>query len=459
MPQLQDSFQLDLNSNNGPLYRNIDGKAMRKAANSSLIRYGGNFSPDIITRAEGVHIYTADGRKILDFTSGQMSCLVGHGHPEIVETITAHAAKLDHLFSGMLSPPVVELAQKLTFLTPPGLDRAMFLNTGAESNEAAIKMAKLYTGKHEIVGLGASWHGMTGSASGSTYHSGRTGYGPCMPGNLILPSPNAYRSIFRHSDGSYDWETELNYGWNLIDQQSTGSLAAVILEPILSSGGMHVLPNGYMRAMKRHCEKRGMLLIVDEAQTGIGRCGSMFGIEHDKCTPDILTLSKTLGNGLPLAAVVTSAEIEETCFTREYLFYTTHVNDPLPAAVGAKVLDIVVRDNLVERSRVAGLKLKAELKSLQEKYGCIGDVRGRGLMAGVDIVKDRITKEPAPELGEALTARMSELGLSANLSTMKSFGGVFRIAPPITITDEELMAGIGIFEEALKTTPGTMQIS
>ncbi|ESZ95667.1 2,2-dialkylglycine decarboxylase (pyruvate) [Sclerotinia borealis F-4128] len=459
MAQIPNPSPLAPNAKNKALYQNIDGKVMREAANSTLIRYGGNFSSDIIIGAKGVYIYTADGRKILDFTSGQMSCLIGHGHPEIVETISAHAAKLDHLFSGMLSPPVVELAQKLTSLTPPGLDRAMFLNTGAESNEAAIKMAKLYTGKYEIVGLGASWHGMTGSASASTYHSGRMGYGPCIPGNLILPSPNAYRSIFRHADGSYDWETELNYGWNLIDQQSTGSLAAVILEPILSSGGMHVLPEGYMKAMKRHCEKRGMLLIVDEAQTGIGRCGSMFAIEHDECTPDILTLSKTLGNGLPLAAVVCSAEIEETCFSRGYLFYTTHVNDPLPGAVGAKVLDIVIRDNLVERSRVAGLKLKAELKRLQERYGCIGDVRGRGLMAGVEIVKDRITKEPAPELGAALTMKLSELGLSANLSDMKSFGGVFRIAPPITITDEELIAGLGIFEDALRTTPGTMQIS
>ncbi|KAG4032786.1 hypothetical protein MFRU_006g02500 [Monilinia fructicola] len=458
MSQLQASHPVAPTSENGTLYQNIDGNAMREDANSILIRFGGNFSSDIVVGAQGVYFFTADGRKILDFTSGQMSCLVGHGHPEIVETITAHAAKLDHLFSGMLSPSVVDLAQKLTALTPHGLDRAMFLNTGAESNEAAIKMAKLYTGKYEIVGLGASWHGMTGSASASTYHSGRTGYGPCMPGNLILPSPNAYRSIFRHADGSYDWESELNYGWSLVDQQSTGALAAVILEPILSSGGMHVLPKGYMKAMKKHCEKRGMLLIVDEAQTGIGRCGSMFAIEHDECTPDILTLSKTLGNGLPLAAVVTSTEIEETCFSRGYLFYTTHVNDPLPAAVGAKVLDIVVRDNLVERSRVAGLKLKAQLESLQKKYGCIGDVRGRGLMAGVEIVKDRITKEPAPELGEELTARLSELGLSANLSTMKSFGGVFRIAPPITITDEELTAGLQIFEEALRTTPGTMPI-
>ncbi|KAL5328994.1 hypothetical protein ACEPPN_002503 [Leptodophora sp. 'Broadleaf-Isolate-01'] len=438
------------------LYSNIDNETMMKTAVSTLARYGSNFEPTLITGAKGVYIFTADGRKILDFTSGQMSCLIGHGHPEIVETITQHAAQLDHLFSGMLSPPVVRLAETLTSLLPPGLDKAMFLSTGAESNEAAIKMAKLYTGKFEIVALGASWHGMTGAASATTYHSGRRGYGPLVPGNLVLPSPNAYRSIFRHPDGSYDWEAELNYGWSLVDTQSVGSLAAIIIEPILSSGGMHVLPKGYLKAMKAHCDKRGMLLIVDEAQTGVGRCGSMFAIEHEGVTPDILTLSKTLGNGLPLSAVVTSHEIEQTCFERGYLFYTTHINDPLPAAVGCKVLDVVVRDGLVERSRVAGLRLNAGLLELQRRYGCIGDVRGRGLMAGVEIVTNLKTKEQGVELAAALADRMMELGLSANLLGTKWFGGIFRIAPPITITDEELDAALMIFEEALKTTPGTM---
>ena len=180
MPQIHDTTPSPPPAKQIHLYQNVDGKAMRKAADSSLIRFGGNFSSDISIGAQGLYSFTADGRKILDFTSGQMSCLIGHGHPEIVETISAHAAKLDHLFSGMLSPPVVNLAQKLTALTPPGLDRAMFLNTGAESNEAAIKMAKLYTGKFEIVALGASWHGMTGVATASTYHSGRKGYGPCV---------------------------------------------------------------------------------------------------------------------------------------------------------------------------------------------------------------------------------------------------------------------------------------
>lgn len=240
-----------------------------------------------------------------------------------------------------------------------------------------------------------------------------------------------------------------------MDQQSTGSLAAVILEPILSSGGMLVLPPGYMAAMKRHCERRGMLLIVDEAQTAIGRCGDMFAFQHkdNGVVPDILTLSKTLGNGIPLSAVVTSAEIEQRCAERGFLFYTTHVNDPLPAAVGAKVLEIVQRDGLVERSRQLGVKLHARLRELQKEYPCIGDVRGRGLMAGVEIIADRESKVEGTELGMKLADKMYELGLSANLANMASFGGVLRIAPPITITEEELDLGLAIMEKAFESTP------
>jgi 4-aminobutyrate aminotransferase-like enzyme len=282
------------------------------------------------------------------------------------------------------------------------------------------------------------------------------------PGNFALPTPNAYRSIFRKPDGSYDWQTELDYGFDLIDKQSCGSLAAVVLEPVLSSGGMLVLPPGYLKAIKRHCERRGMLLIVDEAQTAIGRAGDMFAFQHfaedEGVVPDILTLSKTLGNGLPLSAVVTSDRIASFAKENGFLFYTTHINDPIPAAVGDKVLEIVVRDDLVGNSRRLGQKLQRSLRTLQERYGCIGDVRGRGLMAGMEIVASRETKIGAPEVGAAVAQRMMELGLWAQLATMASFGGVFRIAPPITVTQEELELGLRIMEEAFATTPGTMPL-
>jgi 4-aminobutyrate aminotransferase-like enzyme len=438
------------------LYGDVNEENLQADATACLANYGTKFVDDIITGSQGLYVYTAKGHRVLDWTSGQMSCLVGHGHPEIVATIREHAAGLDHLFSGMLSPPVINLAKRLTSVLPAGLDKAFFLSTGGESNEAAIKMAKVYTGKFEIVGLGASWHGVTAQALGTQYHFGRKGQGPLMPGMHMLPPPNAYRSIFRNSDGSYDWETELDYGWELIDRASCGSLAACIVECIQSSAGMHVLPTGYLKALKRHCEKRGMLLIVDEAQTGVGRCGDLFAIDHEGVVPDILTLSKTLGNGLPLSAVVMSAEVERVCAEREYCFYTTHVNDPLPAAVGDKVLEIVLRDDLVQNSRAMGERLQAGLQTLQKRYGCIGDVRGRGLMAGVEIVRDRETKAPALELGRQIADRMYELGLWANLSSHSSFGGVFRIAPPIVVNADQLDQGLEIMEHAFQTTPGTM---
>jgi 4-aminobutyrate aminotransferase-like enzyme len=440
------------------LYSNVDEKELQAAASKYLANYGTKFEKDIITGSKGLYVYTANGHRVLDWTSGQMSCLVGHGHPEIVRTIHDHAENLDHLFSGMLSPPVINLAKRLNSVLPEGLDKAFFPSTGGESVEAGIKMAKVYTGNFEVVGLGASWHGVTAQALGTQYHFGRKGQGPLMPGMHMLPPPNAYRSIFRKPDGSYDWETELNYGWDLIDRASCGSLAACIVECIQSSAGMHVLPPGYLKALKKHCEKRGMLLIVDEAQTGVGRCGDLFAIDHEGVVPDILTLSKTLGNGLPLSAVITSSEIERVCTERDYCFYTTHVNDPLPAAVGDKVLEIVLRDNLVENSRSMGLHLYAGLQKLKERYGCIGDVRGRGLMAGMEIVADRETKEPALDLARIVASKMYEMGLWANLSSHSSFSGVFRIAPPIVITKEQLDQGLEIMERAFHLTDGTMPL-
>lgn len=461
---IEDSVSHTINAPGKPvseptLYSNVNEEHLQAIASSCLANYGTKFEKDVVVGSKGLYVYTASGHKVLDWTSGQMSCLIGHGHPEIVSTIHAHAENLDHLFSGMLSPPVINLAQRLTSLLPDGLDKAFFLSTGGESNEAAIKMAKVYTGKFEIVGLGASWHGVTAQALGTQYHYGRKGQGPTMPGMHMLPPPNTYRSIFRKPDGSYDWETELNYGWDLIDRASCGSLAACIVECIQSSAGMHVLPPGYLKALKKHCEKRGMLLIVDEAQTGVGRCGDLFAIDHEGVVPDILTLSKTLGNGLPLSAVITSLEIERVCAERDFCFYTTHVNDPLPASVGDKVLEIVVRDNLVENSRTLGLRLQAGLQKLKERYGCVGDVRGRGLMAGLEIVGDRETKAPALDLARRIADKMYELGLWANLSSHSSFGGVFRIAPPIVLTEEQLDEGLEIMVKAFHMTEGTMPLN
>lgn len=429
--------------------RNADPDFWNRARRH-LIRYGGTFEPLIIERAQGSFVYDADGRAILDFTSGQMSALLGHGHPEIAAVVAEHARSLDHLFSGMLSRPVVDLATRLADVAPAGLERALLLSTGAEANEAAIKMAKLYTGKYEVVSFAQSWHGMTGGAASATYSAGRKGYGPAAVGSFAIPAPYPYRPRFER-DGRFDWQAELDYAFDLIDRQSSGNLAAFIAEPILSSGGLIDLPLGYLAALKAKCSERGMLLILDEAQTGVGRTGLMFACERDGVVPDILTLSKTLGAGLPLAAVLSSAAIEDECHARGFLFYTTHVSDPLPAAVGLKVLDVVQREGLVERARVAGQRLEAGLRALQERVDCIGDVRGRGLLLGIEIVESRANRRAAPDLGAAITRECMKLGLSMNIVQLPGMGGVFRIAPPLTVSDEEIDLGLELLGRAIET--------
>ncbi|MFI8774155.1 aspartate aminotransferase family protein [Gordonia sp. NPDC062954] len=414
-----------------------------------LVRYGGSFSPDLISRAEGSYVYTESGRALLDFTSGQMSAILGHSHPDIVATVREQVGTLDHLFSGMLSTPVVQLAQRLAESLPEPLEKVLLLTTGAESNEAAVRMAKLVTGKHEIVSFTRSWHGMTHAAAAATYSSGRRGYGPVAAGNLALPTPNAYRPDFTHPDGSLDWQRQLDFGFEMIDAQSVGSLAACIVEPILSSGGVIDLPPGYLRALKDKCEQRDMLLILDEAQTGLCRTGDWYAFQRDQVVPDILTLSKTLGAGLPLAATITSTEIEAMAHERGFLFFTTHVSDPLVAAVGNTVLDVLIRDELDDRARRAGALLRDGLLSIAGRHDVVGDVRGRGLMQGIELVTDRDNKTGADELGAAVTRRCYDLGLHMNVVQLPGMGGIFRIAPPLTATDDELHSGLEMLDQSI----------
>jgi 2,2-dialkylglycine decarboxylase (pyruvate) len=412
-------------------------------ADRHLIRYNGagRFVPEIIERAEGSFLYTAEGRRLLDFTSGQMSAILGHSHPAVVATIRRQAGTLDHLFSGMLSRPVVDLARRLAESLPEPLSKVLLLTTGAESNEAAIRMAKLVTGRHEIVSFARSWHGMTQAAASATYSAGRKGYGPAAPGNFAIPTPNAFRPDFTTADGSLDWRRQLDFSFELFDAQSVGSLAACIVEPILSSGGVIDLPPGYLAALRDKCHERGGLLILDEAQTGLCRTGDWYAFERDGVVPDILTLSKTLGAGLPLAAVVTSPEIEQAAHERGFLFFTTHVSDPLVAAVGNTVLDVLHEERLDDRAAELGAYLRKGLLELRERHEVIVDVRGRGLLIGLELVDE--------ELGAAVTRRCLELGLHMNVVQLPAMGGVFRIAPPLTATTGELDLGLEILDRAI----------
>jgi 2,2-dialkylglycine decarboxylase (pyruvate) len=219
------------------------------------------------------------------------------------------------------------------------------------------------------------------------------------------------------------------------------------MEPILSSGGVLEPPEGYVAALAAKCRERGMHLIFDEAQTGLGRTGHLFACERDGVAPEFLTLSKTLGAGLPLAAMLTTPEIEDVAAERGFLFYTTHASDPLPAAVGLKVIEIILRDRMTERAALLGQRLKDGLHALQQRYECVGDVRGRGLLIGLDLVKDRAGKTPDPELAQRVARECLSLGMMT--SVVRGGFGIFRIAPPITILESEIDLGLEIFDKAL----------
>ncbi|MEU5902002.1 MULTISPECIES: aspartate aminotransferase family protein [Streptomyces] len=425
-------------------------------AQAHLVRYGAEFTHEIIERAAGSQVFTADGRTILDFTSGQMSAVLGHCHPRIVATVQQQVARLDHLYSGMLSRPVVDLAERLAGTLPAPLAKTLLLTTGAESNEAALRMARLVTGRHEVVSFARSWHGMTQAAASATYSAGRKGYGPAAPGNFAIPVPNSYRPDITTADGTLDWRRQLDLAFDLIDAQSTGSLAACLIEPILSSGGIIEPPPGYVAALHAKCRERGMLLILDEAQTGLCRTGTWYAFERDGVVPDILTLSKTLGAGLPLAAVVTSAEIEQEAYERGFLFFTTHVADPLVAAVGNTVLDVLTEDRLDERARELGRFLREGLAGLAARHHVVGDIRGRGLLAGLELVLDRGTKQTSDALGAQVTRRCLELGLHMNIVQLPGMGGVLRIAPPLTTTHDELTRALTILDQTLTETCATL---
>ncbi len=428
-------------------------------ADRHLVRYVPGFAPFLVDRASGSWIWDRDGNRVLDFTSGQICSTIGHNHPRIVEAIRDACDRVLHLNSWMLSEEVIRLAARLADLLPAPLEKAIILNTGSESNEIAIRMAKLGTGRFEVLGLDQSFHGLTAGVASVTYSVPHRGYGPQLPGTFALPAPYAYRcQIRRESDaragcGVCDLAC-LEWGFDQFDAGSTGALAATIAEPVLSAGGVIDPPPGYLARLAELTRDRGGLLIVDEAQTGFGRLGTMFGFEQDGVVPDIVTVSKTLGGGLPLAATVISAELEERIVERGFVHVTSHVSDPLPSAVGLAVLDVVIEEDLPARAATMGARLKAGLEQLAERHDIVGEVRGRGLLLGVELVTDRATREPAEDLGGRATDGCLARGLSMNIVRHVGASSVWRIAPPLTVTEDEIDLALSIMDDSLAAVVG-----
>ena len=422
-----------------------------EASKEYMVRYGGDTFPALFTSAKGTIVKDSTGREYLDFTSGQMCATIGHNHPAIIEAVHRAGEKAFHFFSGMIPEVVVQLSEKLAKDWMPGdLTKSIFINTGSESNEVALRMAKMYTGGYEILALGGSWHGATGSASSVSMASDRRGYGVPPVGVFVIPEPNSYRPYIPGATEEEAALANLDLALKMYDMQSTGRGAAIIVEPVISAGGVLVPPKAFMQALRKAADDRRMLLIFDEAQTAFGRIGTKTGAEHFGVTPDIISMSKTLGGGFPIAAVSTTPKIEQDIHEKNFTFYTSHVSDPLAAEVGLAVLDVLTRENLVARANEMGAYLRDGMDGLQQKYEQIGDVRGLGLLLGVELVEDRQSRRPAHQLAARTTQKCFEYGLSMNIRRRPERGAVWRIAPPLTVSTSEIDQAIDILDRALR---------
>jgi 2,2-dialkylglycine decarboxylase (pyruvate) len=310
-----------------------------------------------------------------------------------------------------------------------------------------MAIAKRFTGGYEIASPAVSFHGMNDSTRAVTFSGWHEGYGPYAPGHYPILAPYEYRCAFCQDKGGCDY-TCLNTSFDLLDAQADGQLAAVITEPLFSAGGVIDLPDGWLRELKRKCEERGALLIVDEAQTGLAKLGSMWGFEHEGVVPDIFTISKHFGGGVAISATITTDEIEEKVSASGLVVGHSHSNDPMPSNAAIASLDIILEEVLVDVSQRIGAYWREHLERLARKHEIIGDIRGRGLLQGFELVTDRSTREPAYEAGRAIGRTCLENGL---ILSVRRKGSVFRFVPPFTTTEAQLDEAADILDHAIST--------
>lgn len=405
----------------------------------------------VLVQGEGVRVWDADGKAYIDFESGQVCTSTGHCHPAYTRAITEQAGILVQTGSGYTNPPRVLLAQKLAEIMPGELERSYFACTGSEATEAALRMAKLYTGRSEVVALMRGYHGMTHASLSVTGLGGkfRTIPGTGMPGVIYMPAPYAYRNPYRDSPDGDDMAF-FRHGMEIVNWTSTGVPAAVILEVIMSVGGMIVPSREYVQAVRRWCDETGALMIIDEAQTGVGRTGKWFAVEHFGVIPDIILTSKSLGGGIPLSAVTTTHAIADRVSEAGYHQSSSHTDDPFLAAVGLANIQIVEAEGLVENAAEQGRYLAAAFDDMKRRHEIIGDVRGIGLMLGIEIVTDKASRTPSALHASSISQYCRDHGLLiGHRPTGAVSGNVLRMLPPLVLRREEADEALEILEAAL----------
>lgn len=401
----------------------------------------GNGLPVYIARAENAELWDEEGNRYIDFGAGIAVVNTGHSHPEVVSAVKRQLEAFSHTCV-MVTPyaSAVELAEKITEAVPISDARAIFVSTGAEAVENAVKIARAATGRPGVIAFSGGFHGRTNLCMGLTGKMVpyKKGFGPFTPEIFHVPFPAEYLGV--DSQMSLD---SLDRLFNTAVQPD--NVAAIIIEPVQGEGGFYPVPDGFLRKLRKICDMHGILLIVDEIQTGFARTGRMFAVEYSGIEPDIITMAKGIAGGFPIAAVAGKANVMNA--PEPGGLGGTYAASPLGCAAGLAVLDIIGKESLCERAIENGNRLKAGLLRLKADHPLlIGDVRGLGAMVAMELIKDGDASRPNPELTRALTMKSAELGLI--LLSCGVRGNVIRILVPLTIESRHLEEGLAILEKA-----------
>lgn len=405
--------------------------------------------PLVADHAEGKYVWDIDGRRYLDFFGGILTIGVGHCNPKVTGPIKRQVDRLQHTSTVYPNEQIVALAEKLAQITPGRLQKSFFTNSGTEADETAVMLARMATGSFDVVALRHGYSGASMLAKSLTGHSPWRRGGVVSVGVTHALNPYCYRCPFglSYPDCGVACAKDVE---NVIQTTTSGHIAAFLAEPIQGVGGFVTPPPEYFKIVFNIVKKYGGLFIADEVQTGFGRTGKKwFGIEHWEVEPDILTAAKAMANGVPVGATIATPEVADAF---QGLTISTFGGNPVTCAAARATIQVIEEDKLLDNVEAVGGYFRKKLEELKEKHSLIGDVRGMGLMQGVELVKDRKTKEPAPQETNALMERAREQGLLIGKGGL--YGNVLRIAPPMNINKGDIDEAIAMMDKALSEVSG-----
>lgn len=406
--------------------------------------------PVVVDRAKGAAYYDEDGKTYIDCFSGISVANAGHGNEAVLAAAREQMEKLVHCCSYVYHvKPVADLAEKMAVITPGRLKKSFFANSGAEAIEGAMRLAKRFSGKNEMVALTHSFHGRSYATLSVTGNAGRKkGGGPYMPGVMFAPAPYCYRCPFKMGNPEKCGMACAEYLTDVITWQSSQNVALFIAEPVMGEGGIIVPPPDYFKVVKQVLDHDNILFLADEVQSGFCRTGKMFGIEHYGVEPDMMTMAKGIANGFPLSCFIARDEIADSFRPGDHL--STFGGNPVSCAASLANIEYMEATSLAENTTKKGTMLQETLRTISPKRVTIGDIRGKGLMVGIELVEDAKSKAPAASEARKIRAALREKG--ALIGVGGAFANVLRIQPPLTISEEELEKVVAMLKEIMESS-------